>query len=284
MDRSLNMKSVLVTGASTGIGHVTANRLARAGWHVFASVRKPEDAASLAANGLGITPLIFDVTDADGIARAARHIDDAVGEHGLAALVNNAGIAVAGPLEFLPLEPLRYQFEVNVTGQIAMTQALMPALRRARGRIVFVGSVAGRSPLPFIGPYAASKSALAAIAAPLRVELRPWGIDVIVVEPAAFASSIWGTALDRTETILAPASPLLDTYYGATLDAVRRLVRRTANGRPPDPVAATIEKALTARTPRARYLVGRGARARAILEILPARIRDAIVAASIRRL
>jgi NAD(P)-dependent dehydrogenase (short-subunit alcohol dehydrogenase family) len=277
-------RTVLVTGASTGIGRLTALRLAHAGWRVFASVRNGTDVEALVSGtGTAITPLLFDVTDAAGIADAARRIDEAVGEAGLSAVVNNAGIAVAGPLEFMPLEQLQYQFEVNVIGQVAVTQALMPALRRARGRILFVGSVAGRSPMPFIGPYAASKAAIDAIATALRVEVRPWGIAVSVIEPAAFASSIWGTSLERAEGFLSEGPPQLEAYYGVTLEAVRRLVRRAGTARPPHPVAATIEKALLARNPRARYLVGRGARSRVLLEMLPVRIRDAIIAASLRR-
>jgi NAD(P)-dependent dehydrogenase (short-subunit alcohol dehydrogenase family) len=275
--------SVLVTGASTGIGRLTVERLARNGWRVFASVRKGTDADSLAALHEAITPLLFDVTDAEGIATAAKRIDLAVGDRGLDGLVNNAGIAVGGPLEFLPLEQLRYQLEVNVTAQVAVTQALMPTLRRARGRIVFVGSVAGRSPLPFIGAYAASKSALHALAASLRVEVRPWGIAVSVIEPAAYASSIWDTALDRADRVLLPDAAGLETYYGATLQAVRRMVRRAGRAKPPHAVALVIEKALLAKHPRARYPVGLGARSRAVFELLPTRLRDALIAASMRR-
>jgi NAD(P)-dependent dehydrogenase (short-subunit alcohol dehydrogenase family) len=275
--------TVLVTGASTGIGRLTVERLARNGWRVFASVRKDTDADALAAQHEAITPLLFDVTDAEGIAAAARRVDQTVGDGGLHGLVNNAGIAVGGPLEFLPLEQLRYQLEVNVTAQVAVTQAFMPALRRARGRIVFVGSVAGRSPLPFIGAYAASKSALHALAASLRVEVRPWGIAVSVIEPAAYASSIWDTALDRADRVLLPDAAGLETYYGATLQAVRRMVRRAGRAKPPHAVALVIEKALLAKHPRARYPVGLGARSRAVFELLPTRLRDALIAASMRR-
>jgi NAD(P)-dependent dehydrogenase (short-subunit alcohol dehydrogenase family) len=275
--------TVLVTGASTGIGRLTVERLARNGWRVFASVRKDTDADALAAQHEAITPLLFDVTDAEGIAAAARRVDQTVGDGGLHGLVNNAGIAVGGPLEFLPLEQLRYQLEVNVTAQVAVTQAFMPALRRARGRIVFVGSVAGRSPLPFIGAYAASKSALHALAASLRVEVRPWGIAVSVIEPAAYASSIWDTALDRADRVLLPDAAGLETYYGATLQAVRRMVRRAGRAKPPHAVAAVIEKALLAKHPRAWYPVGMGARSRVVFELLPTRLRDALIAASMRR-
>jgi NAD(P)-dependent dehydrogenase (short-subunit alcohol dehydrogenase family) len=276
-------RTVLVTGASTGIGRLTVERLARNGWRVFASVRKGRDAEELAAIH-GITPLVFDVTDVEAIGAAARRVDDAVGEAGLGGLVNNAGLAIGGPLEFLPLDELRYQFDVNVTGQVAVTQAFMPALRRARGRILFVGSVAGRSPLPFIAPYSASKSALHALAASLRVEVKPWGIDVSVIEPAAFASSIWDTALDRADGFLAPDSSGLDAYYGSTLQSVQRAVRRAGHAKPPHAVAAVIEKALLANRPKARYPVGLAAHARHIFEMLPTRLRDTLIMASLRRL
>lgn len=275
-------RTVLVTGASTGIGRLTVERLARNGWRVFASVRKPLDAETL-GRVENVTPLLFDVNDAEAIRVAAGRIDAAVGEAGLTGLVNNAGIAVGGPLEFLPLEELRYQFEVNVVGQVAVLQALMPALRRAPGRIIFVGSVAGRSPLPFIGAYAASKSALHALATSLRVELQPWGIAVSIIEPAAYASNIWDTALRRADNAVPPDAARLEEYYGATLEAVRRLVKRAGNSKPPDAVAAVIEKALVARKPRPRYPVGLGARSRAVFEMLPTQLRDALIGASMRR-
>ena len=154
-----------MTGASSGIGEATARRLARSGWRVFATVRKPGDAPERTEE------IVLDVTDAEQIAAAAAGVGD------LHALVNNAGIAIASPLELIPLDELRRQLEVNVLGQVAVTQAFLPHLRRSRGRIVFIGSIAGQSALPFLGPYAASKHALEAITDTLRLELRPFGVD-----------------------------------------------------------------------------------------------------------
>ncbi len=176
------MKTVVVTGASSGIGLACCVRLTKAGWRVFGGVRTDEDAAALRERGLDALQL--DVTDARQIAAAA----DVVGPT-LDGLVDNAGIAIAAPLELVPLDELRHQLEVNVVGQVAVTQAFLPALRRARGRVVLMGSIGGRSALPFLGPYAASKHALEAIADSLRVELRPWGIAVAIVEPASIATA-----------------------------------------------------------------------------------------------
>ena len=175
------MKIVVVTGASSGIGLASAVRLAGAGWRVFGGVRTEADASALRERG--IEPLELDVTDAAQIAAAA----DAVGPT-LDGLVDNAGIAIAAPLELVPLDELRHQLEVNVVGQVAVAQAFLPALRRARGRVVLMGSIGGKSALPFLGPYAASKHALEAVADSLRVELRPWGIEVAIVEPASIAT------------------------------------------------------------------------------------------------
>lgn len=282
------MKSVLITGASSGIGRVCALRLANAGWRVFATVRKANDADALVRGSNGrITALHMDVTRDAEIEAAAQSLEQALGNDGLDGLdglVNNAGIAVPGPLEFLPIDQLRHQIEVNVIGQVAVTQAVLPALRRARGRIVFIGSISGRSPMPFTGAYAASKFAIEAITASLRVELRPWGIWTCIIEPAAFGTHIWETSADRADAILETMPPRLEELYGPFKAAVKRVTSRARNAPPPDPVARAVEHALTAARPRARYLVGRSARLRVLLEALPARARDAIIANRLRRL
>ncbi|HET9162201.1 MAG TPA: SDR family NAD(P)-dependent oxidoreductase, partial [Solirubrobacterales bacterium] len=173
------MKSVLVTGASSGIGRATALRLDRAGWRVFAGVRKEADADSLRAGASArLVPLMLDVTDAAAIAAAAEQIAAEVGEGGLGGLVNNAGVGLLGPLETLPIEDFRRTVEVNLIAQVAVTQALLPQVRAARGRIVFVSSVGGRMAMPFGSPYHAAKFGLEAVADSLRRELRPWGIAV----------------------------------------------------------------------------------------------------------
>ena len=254
---------VLVTGASSGIGEATARRLVRSGWRVLAGVRKAGDAPD------GTEEVILDVTDAEQIATAAARLDH------LHALVNNAGIAIASPLELIPLDELRRQLEVNVLGQVAVTQAFLPHLRRTRGRIVFMGSIAGRSALPFLGPYAASKHALEAIADSLRIELAPWAIQVTIVEPGTIATPIWTKGPETADAIQARATSEAALLYRERVDAFRRAAAAAGRrAQPADRVAAVVERALTAVRPRARYLVGRDAKIRATIERLPARVRD----------
>ena len=279
-------RAVLVTGASTGIGRAAALRLDAAGWRVYAGVRRPKDADSLqAAASARLTPVQLDVTDGEQVLAAAGRIDRETGAAGLAGLVSNAGIAVAGPLEFLPPAELREQLAVNVLGPVAVLQAMMPALRRARGRILFVGSIAGRSALPFTGAYSASKFALEAIADSLRVELRPWGLHVVVIEPGAIATPIWETSSTRAEGNIERMPRAAIDHYGRLIGAVRARAKRSSEkGLPADVVARVIERALTTRRPRTRYLIGRDARVRLWLERLPDRWRDAVVAAVVRRI
>jgi NAD(P)-dependent dehydrogenase (short-subunit alcohol dehydrogenase family) len=254
----------LVTGASSGIGEATALRLARRGWDVVAGVRREEDAERLRRQGL--RSVLLDVTDPDAIA--------ALDLSRLDGLVNNAGVALALPLELLPLDELRRLLEVNLVGQLAVTQRLLPALRAARGRIVNVGSIAGRSALPFLGAYAASKFALEAASDALRVELRPWGIRVAIVEPGSIATPIWTKGAQRFEQLAPDLGP-----YRERLEAFRSVVvTRTEKRAPADEVARAVEHALTASRPRARYLVGRDARTRAQLERLPTALRDRVLA------
>jgi NAD(P)-dependent dehydrogenase (short-subunit alcohol dehydrogenase family) len=179
--------AVLVTGASSGIGEATASHLASLGFRVFAGVRKDEDAERLRER---VTPVKLDVVDEESIATARREVEEAAPD-GLAGLVNNAGVSVSGPVEFIPLEELRRQLEVNVIGQVAVTQAFLPAIRRARGRIVNVSSVGGRVALPLMSPYNASKFALEAVSDSLRREVRQFGVHVAVVEPGAIRTRIW---------------------------------------------------------------------------------------------
>jgi NAD(P)-dependent dehydrogenase (short-subunit alcohol dehydrogenase family) len=261
------MPAVLVTGASSGIGEATALRLAHRGLRVLAGVRREEDAARLRAQG--VEPVFLDITSADQIAS----LD--VGDE-LVGLVNNAGVAIAAPLEFVPVDELRRQLEINVVGQVAVTQAVLPALRRGKGRIVFIGSIAGKSALPFLGPYAASKFGLEAIADSLRVELRPWGIHVAIVEPGSIKTPIWTKGTERADSLRNPA---VDELYGASIEKFRTLaLKRGLNGIAPDAVAKVVEHALTAASPKARYLVGRDAKTRARLQRLPTRARDRVSA------
>jgi NAD(P)-dependent dehydrogenase (short-subunit alcohol dehydrogenase family) len=253
----------LVTGASSGIGAACAARLARSGWRVLAGVRRRGESPE------GTEEVELDVTDAAQVQAAAAGVEE------LDALVNNAGIAIAMPLEFVPLDELRHQLEVNLIGQVAITQAFLPALRRARGRIVFVGSIAGKSALPFLGPYAASKHALEAVADSLRLELRPWGIGVSMVEPGSIKTPIWTRGAAKADELLASDEGRAAELYGDRVAAFRRVAgKRGAAGAPAEKVAEVIESALTAERPRARYLVGRDARIRAGVERLPTRARD----------
>jgi NAD(P)-dependent dehydrogenase (short-subunit alcohol dehydrogenase family) len=278
-------RAVLVTGASTGIGRACVDRLVAGGWRVYASVRKPADADILAVtHGDAVRPLLFDLTDLPAIQAAGARIMEECGEGGLHGVVNNAGIAVAGPLEFLPPAELRHQLDVNVVGQVAVAQAVLPALRVAGGRIVMVGSIAGRSALPFTGAYSASKFALEAIADSWRVELSPWGLHVVMIEPGVIATPIWDTAARYALAILDQLSPRVQEYYGRQLAGMKRRAERGIGGLPPDAVAAVVERALTARRPRARYVVGRDAKTRVWLQRLPTRLRDRLVIEGVKRL
>jgi len=247
------MKTALVTGASSGIGAATAARLAQNGWRVLAGVRQAGTAPK------GTEEVILDVTDPPEL-----ELD------GLDGLVNNAGIAVAGPLEYLPPDELRRQLEVNVVGQLRMVQLLAPALRKSRGRVVNIGSISGRSALPFLGAYAMSKFALEAMTDALRVELRPWGIHVAIVEPGTIKTPMW--TRERPD----PPDEAL-ALYGGRLAAFREFaLKRSADGAPAEAVAKVVEHALTSERQKPRYLVGRDARLRAGVEHLPDRLRDRV--------
>ncbi len=265
------MKSAVVTGASSGIGRASALRLASAGWRVYAGARSAEAAAALREDGL--EPLLLDVTDAEQIAVAA----DAVGPE-LHALVDNAGIAIAAPLELVPLDELRRQLEVNVVGQVAVLQAFLPALRRGRGRVVLMGSVGGRSALPFLGPYAASKHALEAFADVLRIELAPWGMTVSIVEPASVKTAIWAKGAEQADAMRDGLPAEAADLYAARITRFRQVALKRGPGIDPDVVARAVEHALTATRPKARYLVGRDAHLRAWIERLPTRLRDRVLA------
>ena len=247
---------VVVTGASTGIGYATVETLTKDGFHVFAGVRAEEDAARLrTAFGTSCTPLIFDITDSEAISRAAAIVAERLGNGTLAGLVNNAGIAVTGPLMLLPLDDIRRQIEVNVIAQIAVCQAFTPLLgtdlarQGAPGRIVMMSSVSGQIAAPFVGPYAASKFALEAISDSLRRELIIFGIDVIVIGPGAIATPIWG----KTSTMQGLTT---DTPYDAYAHSFGQHVREIAkNALPPERVAHEVLRALTASHPPARIAV-----------------------------
>lgn len=276
----MSTRTVLITGASTGIGRATALHLDRLGWTVYAGVRKETDAESLRAASAGrLIPVRLDVTDAPSIAAAAETIGGGDGGAGLRGLVNNAGIAVAAPVEFLPLDQLRRQLEVNLVGQVAVTQAVLPLLRAGRGRVVNMSSIGGRLASPMMAPYNASKFALEALTDVLRLELRPWGIDVVAIEPGAIATPIWEKSVAAADHMLPSLPVAAQELYGPAIEAARRwAARQAAAGIPPEAVARAVARALTARRPRTRYAVGRDAQVGVLLaRLLPDRLRDELI-------
>jgi NAD(P)-dependent dehydrogenase (short-subunit alcohol dehydrogenase family) len=278
--------AVLVTGASTGIGEACALLLAEGGDHVYAGVRKQADgdrvAGELAAGAKGsITPVLLDVTDEAQVAEVAARIDAEVGAAGLTAVVNNAGIARGGPLEHLPLDDWRLQLEVNVIGQVAVTKAVLPLLRRAHaGRIVFIGSISGRISTPLMGPYGASKHALEAIAESLRHELRPSGIRVSLVEPGAVKTAIWDKGRELADELEASLGGEALDEYRPFVDAVRKGIEdQDRTGVAPVKVAEVVAKAVHGDRPKPRYVVGKDAKAGAfVARFVPDRPRDVILA------
>lgn len=269
------MPNVLVTGAGRGIGRATAVRLAGRGWEVYAGVRSEADGEALTDAGRGhVHPVLLDVTSASDIAAVDARLPGT-----LDAVVNNAGIVVGGAIEGLDLDELRRQFEVNVVGQVAVTQAVLPRLRAAKGRVVFVSSVSGRVASPMLGAYSASKFAVEAIADALRMELRPWRIAVSLVEPGQVDTDIWRNAGNTLDEVVAAIPPEQRDLYAGHIAGMRKaipLAQRMASD--PEGVAATIERALTARRPRSRYLTGAGARLQGPMTArVPTPARDALL-------
>ena len=287
---------VLVTGASTGIGRATVDTLVGQGALVWAGVRREEDAAGLEASYPGrVTALRFDVTDEQAVASAGAKVRDAGPLHGL---VNNAGVALPAPLEFMPLAEFRRQLEINLVGQLAVTQSVLPALRAAAEaraqagdgvpaglgmppapRIVMIGSIGDRLAGPIIGAYHVAKFGLAGLTGSLRAELAPAGIEVVLVEPGAIATPIWSRGSTASEQLLSRLPAEAIQRYGAQLRTARDQATRAArDGLRPETVAEVIARALTTGRPRPRYLVGRDARMAALLTYVPDRLRERIVA------
>jgi NAD(P)-dependent dehydrogenase (short-subunit alcohol dehydrogenase family) len=270
------MTTVLITGASRGIGRAAALALDRAGHDVIAGVRHSEAAARLAAEASErLRTVLLDVTDAASIRAAA----DAVGGR-LDALVNNAGVVVGGIVEALDLDDLRRQLEVNVVGQVAVTQALLPAVRAASGRVVFMSSISGRASAPALTPYTASKFAIEAIADGLRLEVRRWGIHVVLVEPGSIDTDMWRGAEAQFDAGVRAMTDEHRQLYAGLLTGMRKMVRTTAKrAAPVDKVVAAVVEAVTAERPKTRYIVGSDVRAQLLLKtVLPDRAYDALAA------
>ena len=269
------MPSVLVTGAARGIGKSIVEHLSSRGWDVIAGVRSEQDAE--AVTGLSpqsISSVILDVTSADDIAA----LDEALPER-LDAIVNNAGIAVGGPMEAVSADEWRKQLEINVIGQLAVTQAAIPRLRKSGGRIVFISSVNGRLSMPLIGAYCASKFALEAAADALRMELRPWHIPVVIIEPAQTDTDMWRTADTMVEQTEAALTAEQRTLYAEHIAGMKKMILMSQKiAVPAEKVSAVVEEALTERRPRARYVVGLGNKLQvALVTNLPTRARDRLL-------
>jgi NAD(P)-dependent dehydrogenase (short-subunit alcohol dehydrogenase family) len=272
-------RSVLVTGASTGIGAATVAELVSRGLKVWATVRSDAAAAELTQKyGERVRVLQFDLTDGPAVLAAAEQV---VADGPLDGLISNAGVALPGPLEFLPIAALREQLEVNLIGQLTVIQALLPALRASSaGRIVVVGSIGGRIAGPMLGAYSASKFGLVGLTDSLRAELAPWRIPVILIEPGAIATPIWSRGIANGEQAQQQMPPQAGELYAAQIERARKDAARSAKqGLSPDAVATVIAEALTAARPRSRYLVGRDAKVASVIARLPFRLRYRLTAA-----
>jgi len=269
------MKTVVVTGVSTGIGWATAKVLLDAGLRVFGSVRREEDAARLSREfGSGFQPLLFDVTDTAAVRDAAEEVRRALGGEALFGLVNNAGIAVPGPLLHLKIEEFRRQLDVNLTGQLIVIQAFAPLLDGEHpGRIVMISSMGGRNAAPFVGPYSTTKFGLEGFSESLRRELMVFGIDVIVIAPGAVATPIW----DKADAI--DLAPYASTPYAGPLARIKKeMITRGRKGLPPEVIGRAVHRALTAPHPRTRYTITPEPFGSFLLSILPKRWADRIYA------
>jgi NAD(P)-dependent dehydrogenase (short-subunit alcohol dehydrogenase family) len=273
---------VVVTGASSGIGAASARELARRGFHVIAGVRRDRDADALRADG--IEPVILDITQPDHIERLTSRLDDESPAGALRALVNNAAIQINAPVETLPLSEWRRQFEVNLFGHIAVTQALLPALLRHSGRVVNISSVGGRVAMATYGPYAGTKFALEAVSDSLRRELAPQGVRVVVVEPGAVRTEMSDRVIAATNRVAAAMSPEQHDRYGSLIRAINaQSAAHTPRGASADDAAQVIAKAVTAGKPRTRYTIGRDAALiTRMSRLLPDRMLDRVLAASLR--
>src|ERR1700754_3435196 len=270
----------VVTGASTGMGAATARELAARGFHVLAGVRRDRDADAI--RGPGIEPLIIDITVTDHIRALATRVHEDPHGRAVRALVNNAAIQANVPIEAFAIDEWRRMFEVNLFGGIAVTQALLPALIRSKGRIVNVSSVGGRIAMATYGPYAGTKFALEAVSDALRRELAPLGVGVVVVEPGAIRTEMPGRAIATAHELASAMTPEQRRRYGPLVQAVTaQTASHTKSGLPADAAAKVIAKAITARRPRTRYTVGREAALLAMVRLPPDRALARVLAAAL---
>ena len=273
---------VIVTGASTGIGAATARELARREFHVLAGVRRDRDADAI--RGPGIEPLIIDITNPDHIRALATRVHGDPQGRAVRALVNNAAIAVNAPVESFAIEQWRRLFEVNLFGHIAVTQALLPALIRSKGRVVNISSVGGKIAMATYGPYAGTKFALEAVSDSLRREIAPFGVQVVVVEPGAVRTEMAGRAIATAHELASTMTPEQSQRYGGLVQAITaQAASAMESGLSADAAAKVIAQAVTARKPRTRYTIGRTTALMTLLaRILPDRILDLVIAAALR--
>lgn len=273
-------KFVFVTGAAKGIGRAISLHLSKQGFTVIAGVRNAADGEELQHQAASrLEYVLIDVTNQAQVEQAAAQIGKIVGDTGLAALVNNAGIAVAAPLEFVPIEEFRYQLEVNLIGQIAVIQTLVPYLRKTQGRIINITSIGGRVAGPMLGAYHASKYGMEAVTDTLRAELKSWGIEVVAIEPGAVATPIWETASAAADKIIEQMPQQVNEFYGEAIAKTRKSAAiNSKKGIDPEQVAIVVEKALNATRPKTRYLVGPDAKiAGLFVSKLPDRLRDRVL-------
>jgi NAD(P)-dependent dehydrogenase (short-subunit alcohol dehydrogenase family) len=271
--------SIVITGASTGMGEYCALGLDKLGYRIFAGVRKPADGERLQKEAAGnLTPLLIDVVNEDQVKEAAATVEQALGGQPLSALWNNAGISVNAPLEFLPLDDLRRQLDVNVIGQVAVTQAFLPMLRASHGRILITGSIGGFFTTPMLTPYCMSKYAMEAMADGLRRELRPLGVQVVLLEPGGIQSKIWEKGIGESEDFIQNAPPEMLEVYGPLVNALRRVApQMEKQSKSPQEVLDCVIRALQSPRPKTRYRMGANSTAQKIISMLPDRWQDALI-------
>ena len=268
-------KHLLITGTSSGIGKATMEAALEAGYHVFAGDRSVE-ANEQPNDQDALTKLHLDITNDDDIAAAVQTITDHVGDAGLDGLANVAGVGIPGPLETMPVDSLRASFAVDVFGQIALTQPLLPLIRKAKGRIIFIGSIGDRVTIPFMGALTAAKSAIASLNDTLRQELAPWGIEVILVEPGFIKTGANESSKALIDKVGENFTPEQAALYGETFKEFTAAGYKTQEaGSPPEGVAEVILEALTTKHPKAHYLTGNKAHLMAAVGKLPAKLQDA---------